>query len=92
MTLETAAIAALGGVVTALCFLFKLLWRRSQECEEWRKEKEPLIKQMAQELGIHTGITRMVNACHVKGCPYTGTLTPETLSLRLEKPSKETKP
>lgn len=91
MTLETAAIAALGAVTTALCFMFQLLWKRSQECENWRNEKEPLIEQMAQQLGIHSSIARMVNSCHVKGCPYAGTLIPETLSLRLEKTTKETK-
>lgn len=86
MTLETAAIAALSAVTGALCFMFKLLWKRSQDCEEWREEKEPLINQMAQELGIHSSITRMVNTCHVKGCPYagtlTGTLTAETFSIQ----------
>lgn len=91
MTLESAAIAALGAVTTALCFLFRLLWERSRECEKWRQEKEPIIEQMAEQLGIHSSITRMVNACRVQGCPYAGTLTPETLSLRLEKTATETK-
>lgn len=84
MTLESAAIAALGAVTTALCFLFRLLWERSRECEEWRQEKEPLIEQMAEQLGIHSGITRMVNACRVEGCPYAGNLTAETISLKKE--------
>lgn len=82
MTLESAAIAALGTVTTALCFLFQLLWKRSQECEQWRKEKEPLIEEMAQQLGIHSGITRMVNACEVKNCPYAGKLAVETFSVQ----------
>lgn len=84
MTLESAAIAALGAVTTALCFLFRLLWERSRECEKWRQEKEPIIKQMAEQLGIHSGITRMVNACRVEGCPYAGNLAAETLSLKKE--------
>ncbi len=84
MTLETAAIAALGAVTTALCFLFRLLWERSRECEKWRQEKEPIIKQMAEQLGIHLSITRMVNACRVEGCPYAGNLTAETLALEKE--------
>lgn len=82
MTLESAAIAALGAVTTALCFLFRLLWERSRECEKWRQEKEPIIKQMAEQLGILSGITRMVNACQVEGCPYAGNLTAETISLK----------
>ena len=88
MTLESSAIAALGAVTTALCFLFRLLWERSRECEKWRQEKEPIIKQMAEQLGIHSGITRMVNACRVEGCPYAGNLTAETLSLKKETPSR----
>lgn len=87
MTLESAAIAALGAVTTALCFLFRLLWERSRECEKWRQEKEPIIKKMAEQLGIHLGITHMVNACRVEGCPYAGNLTAETLSLKKEPPS-----
>lgn len=87
MTLESAAIAALGAVTTALCFLFRLLWERSRECEKWRQEKEPIIKKMAEQLGIHSGITRMVNTCRVEGCPYAGNLTSETLSLKKEPPS-----
>ena len=82
MTLESAAIAALGAVTTALCFLFRLLWERSRECEKWRQEKEAIIKQMAEQLGILSGITRMVNACQVEGCPYAGNLTAETISLK----------
>jgi hypothetical protein len=93
MSLEAAAIAAVGAVTTALCFLFKLLWKRSQECEEWRNEKEPLIEQMAQQLGIHSGITRMVNSCRVKDCPYAGTLAAETLSIKHHKETtKDNKP
>lgn len=87
MTLESAAIAALSAVTMALCFLFQLLWKRSQDCEQWRKDKEPLIEEMAQQLGIHSGITRMVNTCDVKDCPYAGRLTVETFSIQ-HKPKK----
>lgn len=82
MTIESAAIAALGAVTGALCFLFQLLWKRSQECEQWRKDKEPLIEEMAQQLGIHSGITRMVNTCDIENCPYAGKLAVETFSLQ----------
>jgi len=82
MTIESAAIAALGAVTGALCFLFQLLWTRSQECEQWRNEKEPLIEEMAQQLGIHSGITRMVNTCDIENCPYAGKLSVETFSLQ----------
>lgn len=92
MTLESAAIAALGTVTTALCFLFQLLWKRSQECEQWRKNKEPLIEEMAQQLGIHSGITRMVNECEVENCPYRGKLAAETFSVQRKRKNKHESP
>jgi hypothetical protein len=83
MTFEQGLIIALTGVVTALCFLFNLLWQRSVECEEWRAKNGPVIQEMAEQLGIHTGITRMVNTCNVTGCPYAGKLNgPLTFSIQ----------
>ena len=81
MTFEQALILALSSVVGALCFLFKLLWKRADECEQWRMQKGALIERMAEQLGIHTGITRMVNTCNVPDCPYSGKLIPETFSI-----------
>ena len=81
MTLENAAIAALSAVVTALCYLFKLLWDRSQQCEQWRKDKEPLLQEMAEKLGLLTGIARLVQDCKTSGCVFAGRMS-ETLSLR----------
>lgn len=81
MDLQTAILSALASVTSALCYLFGLLWKRSQQCEKWRAEKEPLIEAMAQNLGIHTGISRIVNTCNTKDCPYAGKLIPETLSI-----------
>lgn len=80
MTLENAAIAALSAVVTALCYLFKLLWGRSQQCEQWRKDKEPLLQEMAEKLGFLTGVARLVQDCKTSGCVFAGRMS-ETLSL-----------
>lgn len=85
MTLENAAIAALSAVVGGLCFLFKLLWDRSQQCEEWRREKEPIIQEMAEKLGLLTGIARLVQECKTQGCVFAGRIS-ETMSLRKAKP------
>lgn len=81
MTLENAAIAALSAVVTALCYLFKLLWDRSLQCEQWRKEKEPLLQEMAEKLGLLTGVARLVQDCKTSGCMFAGKIV-ETFSLR----------
>jgi hypothetical protein len=89
MTFEQGLIIALTTVVSALCFLFRLLWQRASECERWRNENGPLIQQMAEQLGIHTGITRMVDNCNVTGCPYAGKLQEAmTHSLQATKPKE----
>ena len=72
MTLEQASIAALGVVCTALCFLFNLLRVRSELCERWRAEKEPIITEMAERLGVAQGVANFVNACDIHGCPFKG--------------------
>lgn len=72
MTLEQACIAALTVVSTALCFLFNLLRLRSEACEKWRESKEPIITAMAQRLGIAEARATIVNACHIKECPFAG--------------------
>lgn len=55
MTLEDAAVRAMVPVVGALCFLFKLLWSRSDECEkdrrELRKDFEDLLRQYGDSQG-----------------------------------------
>lgn len=87
MTFEQGALLALASVTTALCFLFNLLRLRSEACEAWRNEKEPIITRMAQELGIAEATTTIVNACKVTGCPYAGQLK---TSCSLEPKTKQT--
>ena len=81
MTLEAALITALSAVVGALCFFFKLLWDRSLQCEQWRKDKEPILQEMAEKLGFLTGVARLVQDCKTSGCVFAGRMS-ETLILR----------
>lgn len=74
MTFEQALLLAISAVVTALCFLFNILRLRSEECEKWRAEKEPIIREMANKLGVAEATTNIVNACKVEGCPFSGKL------------------
>jgi hypothetical protein len=87
MTLEQIFLSAIGAVTTALCFLFNIIRLRSEACEKWRAEKEPIIAEMAKQLGIAEGVATFVNACKTKGCPFAGKLdTSVSLS---PKPPKE---
>ena len=83
MTFEQGLLAAVTATVGGLCFLFNIIRLRSEECEKWRKEKEPIITDMAQKLGIAEGVATFVNSCSIDGCPFKGkldasySLTPE---------------
>lgn len=85
MSLEQALIYAIGAVTTALCWLFKDLWRRSRECEKWRNEKEPQLREMSERLGVLSGVTRLVQDCQTPSCAFAGKLS-ETYSLKKKKP------
>lgn len=84
MSVESAAISALSAVVAGLCFLFKLLWRRSEECEKWRAEKEPIINELMERLGVLSGVARLVQECQTPSCTFAGKLS-ETYSLKKKK-------
>ncbi len=74
MTLEQILLTAFSGMLTFCGFILKLLWARSEACEKWRAEKEPLITAMANKLGIAEATTSIVNGCHIEECPYRGKL------------------
>jgi len=89
MTFEQATLLAISGVTTALCFLFNIIRLRSEACEKWRAEKEPIITAMAQKLGIAEGALNMIDHCPQPGCPYAGKVESQTFSL--DKADEETK-
>ena len=74
MTLEQILLTAFSGMLTFCGFILKLLWARSEACEKWRVEKEPLITAMANKLGIAEATASIVNGCHIEDCPYRGKL------------------
>ena len=83
MTPEQLLLTAFSGILSFLGYVLKLLWSKSEACEKWRAEKEPIIMAMAQKLGIAEATTTIVNSCSVQGCPFAGkldasySLTPE---------------
>ena len=83
MTPEQLLLTAFSGILSFLGYVLKLLWSKSEACEKWRAEKEPIIMAMAQKLGIAEGVATFVNSCSIDGCPFKGkldtsySLTPE---------------
>lgn len=99
MTLEQALLAALGSVVSALCWIYKdnrnkdaaeieELKKRSKDCESWRDQMQPIIQNMVERLGFASGIAQVINKCHVKGCPHAGNID-STFSMQKPKPHEE---
>jgi len=91
MSPEQLLLSALSVVSGCLCFLFRIIWERSKECERWRAEKEPLIIAMAKSLGMAQSTAEMINACHIKNCPHAGKLDP-TYSVENNKDNNKSKP
>ena len=74
MTPEQLLLTAFSGILSFLGYVLKLLWSKSEACEKWRAEKEPIITEMAERLGIAQGVATFVNSCSITGCPFKGKL------------------
>jgi hypothetical protein len=85
MTPEQLLLSALSATTGGLCFLFKIIWERSRQCEEWRAEKEPIITEMAERLGLAQGAAKLINACKISDCPFAGKLDTNTYSVERNK-------
>jgi hypothetical protein len=88
MDAEELLLTGLSVVTSALCFAFKKLWERSQQCEDWRKEKEPILMRMEKMLGLAEGTLSLVDTCHVQNCPFAGKM-PGTFAVEDNKKTKK---
>jgi len=76
MTLESALLTAISGVTGALCFLAKILWRRSEQCESDRKELRDAIESVRTQAGENHGMLMAYRMCPSKPCPFKETIKP----------------
>ena len=65
MTLEQALIAAIGSVTTALVWVAKLLWGKSEQCERDRNELRKEINKMKGDHGLAVGTLKAYEKCHI---------------------------
>lgn len=70
MTLEQALIAAIGSVTTALVWVAKLLWAKSEQCERDRHELRKEINRMKGDHGIAVGTLKAYEKCPAQPCPF----------------------
>lgn len=70
MTLETALIAGISAVSSALVIIAKILWGRSNECERDRRELRTEIEKVKMELGRLEGKEEVLAKCPLETCPW----------------------
>ena len=63
-------LAALSAVTSALVFIARILWKRSELCEQDRRELYKDIINIRQELGKTQGSLAAIQSCHVDECPH----------------------
>jgi hypothetical protein len=70
ITLETALLTALSGVVSALVFVCKLLWKRSEQCESDRRELREEMERVKESNGMANGRLEAFRMCPQAECPF----------------------
>lgn len=70
MTFEQGCLAVIGAVVSALVYLFSLLWARSLKCEEDRLELRKLYETSIKDGSEARGTLRVYERCGQEQCPF----------------------
>jgi hypothetical protein len=70
MNFEQALQLALSAVVSALVFVCKLLWKRSEKCETDRYELREEIEVLREQTGHSKGRIEGFEQCPEKACPF----------------------
>lgn len=70
MTLENALLTAVSALTGALCFVAKVLWQRSEQCEADRAELRSEIESVKTQAGENHGMLMAYRMCPGKPCPF----------------------
>lgn len=70
MTLETALLTALSAVTGALCYVARLLWVRSEQCEKDRYDLREEIEALKEGKGLAEGTLKAFEKCPAPSCPF----------------------
>jgi hypothetical protein len=70
MTSEQLLLTALSAVTSALCFVAKLLWDRSVQCEVDRREMREEIEVLKEAKGLADGTLKAFEKCPAQPCPF----------------------
>lgn len=86
MTLEQALLTAIASVTTALVFVCKILWKRSDQCEADRRELRDEIEKLGVAHGVATGTLAVMQRCPMQTCPFRGPQPPPVAPVPVNPP------
>lgn len=90
MTVEQMLLAAVSALTSALLFVVKILWKRSEQCETDRRELRQAVEDVKTENGRLSGFLEAVGLCDKKDCRFARPA--RHTSLRSAWPSAEVEP
>jgi hypothetical protein len=70
MTLESALLAALSAVTTALLYVCRLLWSEVKDCKTDRIALREEIEAVKEEMGVLKGAKQIYERCPMPACPF----------------------
>lgn len=70
ITSDTLLLTGIGAVTSALTVVCKVLWARSEKCEQVRDEQGKEIKAMSKEIGQATALVKIYTSCGAMDCPF----------------------
>lgn len=70
MTLEAILLSGISAVTGALCFVCRLLWARSEKCEEDRIAMRLTLEQLKEANGLAKGTLLSYQRCPADECPF----------------------
>jgi hypothetical protein len=70
MNVEQILLTGISAVTSALLFVVKILWRRSEDCEVDRRDLRQEIEDVKTHNGELRGYLEAVGACNKKDCVF----------------------
>ena len=86
MTVEQILLTGISAVTSALLFVVKILWHRSEQCESDRRDLRQEIEDVKTHNGELRGYLEAVGACDKKDCTFARRPLPSRHSPGQEQP------
>jgi hypothetical protein len=86
MNVEQILLTGISAVTSALLFVVRILWRRSEECESDRRDLRQEIEDVKTHNGELRGYLDAVGACDKKDCVFARRPKPAARLIKPDQP------